>query len=157
LGDECHRIYSEAPKVLNELINRRSPSGAAVSARTKLAEAMATAPDKKHLGMDDTKRPAEMGLYLSILHDGGFHTGDDSGWMFRVPSSRRDREKCHLLPSLAFITKTLKAKGIDSMVPVTELFQGLSLPPYGVREGLQPIVLAIYLAIYHQQVALYPC
>jgi hypothetical protein len=153
LGDRCRRIYSEAPKVLNELINRRSPSSAAVAARTKLAGAMATASDKPHLGMDDTKRPAEMALYLSILKQGGFHVESESGWMFRAPSPGEDR--CNLLPSLALMTDTLKAKGIDALVPVPEVLRALSLPPFGVREGLQPFILAIYLAMHHQRVALY--
>jgi hypothetical protein len=153
LGKRCQRIYSEAPKVLNELINRRSPSSAAVGARTKLAEAMATASDKPHLGMDDTKRPAEMALYLSILKQGGFHVETESGWMFRGPSPGEDR--CNLLPSLALITDTLKAKGVDALVPVPEVLRALSLPPFGVRAGLQPFILAIYLAVNHQRVALY--
>ena len=153
LGKRCERIYSEAPKVLNELINRRSPSSAAVGARTKLAEAMATASEKPHLGMDDSKRPAEMALYLSILKQGGFHVETESGWMFRAPSPGEDR--CNLLPSLALITDTLKAKGIDALVPVPEILRALSLPPFGVREGLQPFILAIYLATHHQRVALY--
>jgi hypothetical protein len=153
LGDRCRRIYSEAPKVLNELINRRSPSSAAVGARTKLAEAMATASDKPHLGMDDTKRPAEMALYLSILRGGGFHVEGESGWMFRVPTPEKDQ--CNLLPSLALITETLRAKGTDALVPVPEILRALSLPPFGVREGLQPFILAIYLATHHQRVALY--
>lgn len=153
LGKRCQRIYLEAPKVLNELINRRSPSSAAVGARTKLAEAMATASDRPHLGMDETKRPAEMALYLSILKQGGFHVETESGWMFRVPSPAED--KCNLLPSLALVTETLKSKGIDALVPVPEILRELSLPPFGVREGLQPFILAIYLAIHHQRVALY--
>jgi hypothetical protein len=153
LGNMCQRIYSEAPRILNELINRRSPSSAAVGARTKLAEAIATAPDKPHLGMDDTKRPAEMALYLSILKDGGFHVETESGYMFRVPALGADR--CNLLPSFALITDTLKAKGIDALVPVPEVLRALSLPPFGVREGLQPFILAIYLATHHQRIALY--
>lgn len=153
LGKKCQRIYSEAPKVLNELINRRSPSSAAVAARTKLAEAMAAASDKPHLGMDDTKRPAEMALYLSILKGGGFHVEAESGWIFRVPTPEKDQ--CNLLPSLALITETLRAKGTDALVPVPEVLRALSLPPFGVREGLQPFILAIYLATHHQRVALY--
>lgn len=153
LGKRCQRIYSESPMVLNELINRRSPSSAAVGARTKLAEAMATASDIPHLGMDDSKRPAEMALYLSILKQGGFHVETESGWMFRVPAPGEDR--CNFLPSLALITDTLKAKGIDALVPVPEVLRALSLPPFGVREGLQPFILAIYLATHHQRVALY--
>lgn len=153
LGLECGRIYSKTPLVLNELLNRRSPSSAAVSARTKLAQAMATAPDKPKLGMDDAKRPAEMALYLSILHYGGFHVRARSGWVFRMPTPLHD--KCNLLPSLDLITETLKAKGTDALVDVPAVFQALALPPFGVREGLQPLVLALYLATQHQRVALY--
>lgn len=153
LGEQCHRIYSKTPRVLNELINRRSPSSAAVAARTKLVEAMATASDKSNLGMDDTKRPPEMALYLSILKSGGFHVETDSGWVFRIPTQQRD--KCNLLPALGLITRTLKGKGIDALVPISEIFEALGRPPFGIREGLQPFILAIYLATHHQRVALY--
>jgi hypothetical protein len=153
LGKRCQLIYSAAPKVQNELINRRSPSSAAVGARTKLAEAMATASEKLNLGMDDSKRPAEMALYLSILKQGGFHVESKFGWMFRVPDP--DKDRCNLLPSLTLITDTLKSKGVDALVPVPEVLRALSLPPFGVREGLKPFILAIYLATNHQRVALY--
>jgi hypothetical protein len=73
--------------------------------------------------------------------------------MFRVPAASEDR--CNLLPSLALITETLLAKGIDALVPVPDLLRALSLPPFGVREGLHPFILAIYLATHHQRVALY--
>src|SRR6185503_7100916 len=43
----------------------------------------------------------------------------------------------------------------DAQVAVPEVFDSLSDPPFGVREGLQPFVLAIYLATHHQRVALY--
>ena len=155
LGDECFRIYSKAPKVLNELINRRQPSAAAVMARTKIAEAMATFPHRENLGMDDSKRPAEMALYLSVVHSGGFHVRDEDGegWVFRLPSKVRD--KCRLLPSINVITRLLTEGGNDTMVPVTEVFNALANPPYGVRDGLRPVIVALYLAIHHQRVALY--
>jgi hypothetical protein len=153
LGDECRRLYPETPLVLNELINRRFPSSAAVSARSKLAEAMATAPNQPNLGMDDRKRPAEMALYLSVLAAGRFHQETRTGWVFRLPSQNEDR--CNLLPALALITTTLREKGIDAMVPIPEVLNALSLPPFGIREGLQPFILAIYLATHHQRVALY--
>lgn len=114
---------------------------------------MATASDKRNLGMDDTKRPAEMALYLSILKNGGFHVEADSHWLFRVPSRKKD--SCNLLPALDLVTRTLKGKGTDALVPIADIFRALALPPYGVREGLQPFIVAIYLAIQHQRVALY--
>lgn len=153
LGDQCDRIYDKAPRVLNELINRRFPSSAAVAARTKLVEAMATAPDKPFLGMDDSKRPPEMALYLSILKEGGLHVATDRGWKFQLPAPKQD--SCRLLPALRHITTLLKAPGTDALVSVPQIFHGLSQRPFGVREGLQPFVLAVYLATHHQHVALY--
>ena len=153
LSGRCDHIYRNAPRVLNELINRRIPSAAAVAARTKLAEAMTTAPDKPLLGMDESKRPPEMALYLSILKKGGFHAETQGEYSFRYPSAQRDA--CKLLPSMQRITELLQKPGIDAMVPVGDIFEGLSQVPYGVREGLQPFILAIYLAANHQRVALY--
>jgi hypothetical protein len=153
LSDQCDHIYRKAPRVLNELINRRYPSSAAVAARTKLVEAMATAPDKPRLDMDDSKRPPEMALYLSILKNGGFHAENEGSWSFRLPSPPKDL--CRLLPAMRRITELLQAPGLDAMVPVTDIFDGLSRTPYGIRDGLQPFVLAIYLATNHQHVALY--
>lgn len=153
LGEECERIYTDTPRILNELINRRYPSGAAISARTKLVEAMAASPDKPNLGLDITKRPPEMALYLSILKHGGFHIETSDGWLFRVPKQRDDN--CRLLPALNLITRTLQGNGLDALIPVLDVFEALSLPPFGIRAGLQPFIVAIYLATHHQRVALY--
>jgi len=153
LGKQCDRIYHRAPRVLNELINRRFPSSAAVAARTKLVEAMATAPHKPMLGMDDSKRPPEMALYLSILKEGGLHSETENGWMFQIPSAKRD--SCKLLPALHQITNLLRKQGLDALIPVPQVFQGLSEVPFGIREGLQPFLLAVYLSTHHQRVALY--
>lgn len=153
LGEQCDRLYRQAPRVLNELINRRFPSSAAVAARTKLVEAMASAPDRPMLGMDGSKRPPEMALYLSILKEGGLHTETENGWVFQLPSAKKD--SCRLLPVLQHITKLLQKPGIDALVPVPDIFEGLSQLPFGIREGLQPFILAIYLATHHQRVALY--
>lgn len=103
--------------------------------------------------MDDSKRPPEMALYLSILKKGGFHSENNGSWSFSYPTPQKDA--CRLLPSMHRITQLLQKGGADAMVPVKDLFHGLSQPPYGIREGLQPFVLAIYLAINHQRVALY--
>lgn len=153
LSEQCDHIYHKAPRVLNELINRRYPSSAAVAARTKLAEAMATAPDKPRLGMDDSKRPPEMALYLSILKKGGFHSENNGSWSFNFPTPHRD--ECRLLPAMHRITQLLQKPGMETMVPLSDIFEGLSQVPYGIREGLQPFIFAIYLATNHQRVALY--
>ncbi len=154
LGAQCRAIYKNSPKVKNELINRRAPSAAANSARTKLAEAMASSPHQPLLGMNETLRPPEMALYLSVLQKGNFHSQTNEGaWEFQIPSKAKD--VLNLLPSLVKITETLRAGEIDSRVPIPQIFDVLRCPPFGVRDGLLPFILAIYLATHHQRVALY--
>ena len=155
IEEECLRIYEKSPRVLNELINRRSPSGAAVSARTKLAEAMVTSPHLENLGMDGAKRPAEMALYLSILKKGLYHVEDGGSWRFQLPSLEQDRQRCNLLPALNAITATLKAGGTDAMIPVPDVLDVLARPPFGITRGLQPLILGLHLATHHQHVAIY--
>jgi hypothetical protein len=121
LSEQCGRIYNKAPRVLNELINRRHPSSAAVGARTKLAEAMATAPDQVCLGMDDSKRPPEMALYLSIIKKGGFHSENNGSYSFNFPTPHKD--ECKLLPAMQRITQLLLKPGMDAMVPVNDIFE----------------------------------
>ena len=96
-----------------------------------------------------------MALYISVVRNSGFHVYDrnSGGWLFRLPSKKRD--KCNMLPSINAITDLLNAGADDAMVPVTEIFRVLAAPPYGVKNGLIPLVLALYLATHHQRVALY--
>jgi hypothetical protein len=142
LGQECLRIYHSAPRIRNELINRDSPSSAAVAARTKLVEAMASAPLAPHLDMDATKRPAEMALYLSILKAGNIHVPRSTGWQFEVPQNAK-QDECNLIPSFNAITRTLRDAGLDALVPLPQVFEMLALKPHGVRQGLIPFVIAI--------------
>lgn len=153
LSEQCDRIFHRAPHVVNELINRRFPSSAAVAARTKLVEAMAAEPGKALLGMDPSKRPPELALYLSILKGGRFHVQGACGWRFELPSPKRD--SCNLRPSLAQITSVVQEHGTDALVPVPTVLEALSKAPFGVRDGLKPFILALYFATHHQRVALY--
>jgi hypothetical protein len=103
--------------------------------------------------MDETKRPAEMALYLSVLKAGNLHVLDEDTWIFRLPDKEHDHR--NLLPALNQITQALIVAGGDALVPVPEVFRILARPPYGIREGLLPFILAIYLSTHHQRVALY--
>jgi hypothetical protein len=155
LSKQCASIYRKAPIIMNELLNRRFPSAAAVGARTKLAEAMAAHSDSAFLGLDSSKRPPEMALYISLIKAGGFHVETSKYWEFCLPPDDVDKNKLKLLPALRYITKLLTSSGPDAMVPVQSLFNELALPPFGIRDGLHPLILALYLATHKQRVAVY--
>lgn len=151
LSSLCEDLYPDCPKITNELINRRVTSSAASRARTLLLDAISSHPNKKFLGLDDSKNPPEMAIYISVLLAGGVHHEDDNGWKITFPSEALD--KCRLRPALFTIERLLK-NSASQRIPVSQIFDELRKEPIGARDGVLPILLAIYLgACWHQTAA----
>ena len=91
-------------------------------------------------------------MYLSVLRRGGLHQEIGGAYDVIEPSSKDDT--LNLLPSLRCILDLL-AKHPDSRVGVPRLLEELAHPPYGVRAGLAPLLIAVFAAIHEQEVAFY--
>lgn len=147
----CKELYPEAPEIHNELINRRSPSSAANSARLRLIERMLVSADKEFLGMDRSKKPPEMSMYRSLLLRTKLHREVDGVWTLQAPA---EEDPCNLKPGMSHILRMLEAKA-DSRVPVETIFDELREPPYGIRNGVLPILLLVVLLERQHEIALY--
>lgn len=145
-------LYDRAARVHNELINRRNLSSAAASARMRLIERMFNFSDKKLLGMDSAKKPPEMSIYLSLLQRANLHVQRNGVWTLQEPPEGDD--PCHLLPGLNFLKQLLESRS-DTRVPVTDVFAALRRPPYGIRDGIIPILLVLTLLNHEHEIALY--
>jgi len=152
LSNVCDEIYDCAPKILNELVNRRSLSSAAAAARMRLLERMFEHPLEPMLGMDPSKKPPEMSIYLSILKKGGLHQEIDGVFTFSEPA--RNADTCNLLPAFGAIRDILVERP-DSRVCVTKIFERLRQRRYGVRDGIIPILLASFVLAHEQDIAIY--
>ena len=152
LSEVCRRIFSQSPNVQNELINRQNLSSAASGARRRLITAMVEKESEPNLGFSENQRPPEMSMYLSILKQGNIHVEGEETWYIQEPPSNDD--PCDILPTLKRIEVLLKS-GVDNKVSVTELFAVLKEPPFGIREGLFPLLLAIYFVAHRQDVAIF--
>lgn len=152
LSDLCDRLYDKAPKVHNELVNRRALSSAAASARMRLVEHMFASSDKEFLGMDPAKKPPEMSIYLSVLLESKLHVQRQGKWTITEPSQNAD--PCNLLPGLTQLRAILEQQP-DTRVPVGRVLDTLRNPPYGIRNGILPLLLVVVLAQYQHEVALY--
>ena len=152
LSDICDKVYNKTPKVQNELINRQNLSGAASGARMKLIRAMLENESKPNLGMPEDKRPPEMSMYLSILKQGNIHVAGEKTWYIQEPPD--DKDPNVILPALKRIEVLLKSSE-DNKVPVPELFAKLRKPPYGVRDGLLPLLLAIFYVAHRQEISIF--
>lgn len=152
LSPICNELYGEAPRIHNELLNRRQLSSAAVSARMRLVERMFAAPEKPSLGMDTSKAPPERSMYLSVLAAGGVHREEAGRWVLGTPDA--DADLLRLRPALGALLRQLEAAG-DQRVPVPVLVATMRVRPYGVRDGVIPLLLAILLAGHGHELAVY--
>lgn len=136
LADET---YAKSPIIPNELLNRMKPSSNAVAARGSLMHAMVAASRAKRLGIDGY--PPEGGLYASILEATNLHVPGDEEHQFREPSQNDPTRLMPLWRAADEYTKIHR----ERMVSAHEIYALWGDPPYGLREGLKPVLFLAYL------------
>lgn len=152
LSTICDHLYDKAPQIKNELVNRRFLSTAAATARMRLIERILEHPHEPLLGMEATKKPPEMSMYLSVLAAAHLHRETSNGWCISPPDKQND--PCRLLPAWQQMDDVLQ-KEADARVTVSDVFAELRRVPWGVRDGILPILLAAYVVANRDRVALY--
>lgn len=153
LSATCDKVYGQSPHIANELVNRRDLSSAAAAARSRLVEGIFRSSSKAYLGMDPARKPPEMSIYLSLLKETNVHREFDKGrWGLSLPSGKND--VCRLAPALSRILELVSGAEV-SRVKVSSIFADLRKPPFGIRDGISPILLAIFAVIHQQHVAFY--
>lgn len=149
LSEWMMAYYAKAPRIRNELANWDKPSASANTGRKRLINAMLSAADKPYLGIKKT--PAEMSLYLSLLKSTRLHREKAGLWGFY---ELEFADPCNIRPMWAAITMALGDAGARQ-VSLTEIYNILRQPPYGIKLGVLPIFLIAYLLTYRREVALY--
>lgn len=157
LSEVLDGLYTDSPRVLNELINRRVPSSAAAKGRRDLIEAMFT-PEKRaqaRLGIAADSFMPDRSMYESILREGQIHVPaeegqEDGDWTFTAPP---DGHHTNLAPAWAALASAVFAA--QEPLNVQALFEQLSAPPYGVTAGLFPILLAAFMQVHPHELSFY--
>jgi len=152
ISDICDNRFDLSPKITNELLNRRALSSAAASARFRVMEGLSAAASTPSLGLDNGGTPPELAVYLSIIKAGNVHVERDGKWVVQTPSEGSD--PLRLRPSLLRIGEVLEKAG-DRPVPYEEVADSIRGDRYGVREGLVPLLISIYLAVNWHRTAVY--
>ncbi len=152
ISKTCDDIYNKAPRIKNELVNRREISPAAASGRIRLIERMFSNAKEPYLGMDPQKKPPEMSIYLSVLKDSGLHS--HTGESYNITKPDMDNDKCNILPAIEYIEKLLEDNA-DTRICVRKVFDSLRETPLGIRDGVHSIFLAAVIIIHEHEVAMY--
>ena len=131
--------YDQAPEIHNDLANRHHLSSQAAKARRVLVEAMVASPTSESLGI--AGNGPDHTMYLTLLRETELHRFDGDEWRFLEPSSASPVADVwsHLV--------ALLREAVDGRTRVDDIFGLLSQPPYGVREGIAPVLLVAALII----------
>ena len=151
LSGICDNLYPQAPRILNELLNRQVLSSAAAAARQRLIERIFSTADQPCLGIPDDKSPPEKSMYLSVLSAGNVHRFE-GGLVLALPPE--DDDPLRLRPALARVVTMLEAMD-GRRVPVPAIFAAMQARPFGIRAGLSPLLLAIVAAAHSHEIAVY--
>jgi hypothetical protein len=139
--------FVKAPQVRNDLVNRHELSSQAAKARRLLMEAMLTHADSEQLGIGGFGPDRTM--YLSVLAELGLHQRIDGQWAFTPPP-----KKSSIRPAWDHLNRLLD-DAVLRRRRVSDLYEELAVPPYGVRAGVAPILLLAALLVRADDVALY--
>lgn len=147
LSDLCDRVYYRGLKLDNELINRRQLTGQGVKARRVLITAMIEKSTQERLGF--TGYGPEVAIYYSVLETTGIHRQEDGVWDFYPP----DEES-----GVYTLWKSIDdfcCQAQESQKSLDLLGEELQHPPFGIKQGVIPVVLAAVLLYHSDDVGIY--
>ncbi len=145
------RRFAESPRLHNELLNRQKPSSNAIAAQNNLLRRMVLNEGEPRLGIEAF--PAEGGLFVSVLESTGLYSQQGKTWRF-VSLAASEDDPCHLAPLWQKALDHVKAYA-DRTVAFSELFNEWRKPPFGVKDGMMPILAVAFVMSQRDKIAVY--
>lgn len=147
LSDICDERYPQTPLVRNEMVNRRELTSQGAKARRVVLEAMFTHEHEERLGIEGYG--PERAIYEAVLNYTGLHRQRGDSWAFGEPPRTSDLAKvwAHVMG--------LFDAAVDEPLPVDALYRDLTAPPFGMKIGVLPILLAAALQFRAEDIFLY--
>lgn len=133
----CDEAYPKAPRIRNEMLNRRELTSQGAKARRELLERVFTAASEPALGISGFG--PDRAMYESVLASPGLHRERDGELGFGPPY-----DDSGIRPAWDAINEFLD-QATDSAASVETLFAHLAAPPYGMKDGPLPLLLAVVL------------
>jgi len=147
LSEVCDRIYPRSLILWNELINRRELTTQGAAARLKLISAMLEHQSEEKLGLEGYG--PEVAIYYSLLADTGIHRQEAGEWGFYPP--REESGVGNVWQAIADFC----GEAIDKQLSLDLLYQRLAAPPFGVKQGAIPILLAAMMLYRTDDIGVY--
>jgi hypothetical protein len=140
--------YPDSPRLRNELLNRTRPSSNAAAATRALLRAMVEARGELRLGLEGY--PPEAGLFVSLIETAGIYRLEEDRWVFGAPTKA---DPANLRPAFAMAEKMIRKSSVP--VAVSDLYALWKAPPFGIRDGLLPVLAVSFLLCLQDRAAVY--
>jgi Family of unknown function (DUF6079) len=147
----AERRFSQCPRLHNELLNRQKPSSSAIAAQNELLRRMVLNEGEERLGIEGF--PAEGGLLASILESSGLYAVRDGMWRFVAPSAS-EGDPCRLSPIWDAAIDYIKLHSTRT-VSLSEIYGLWRRHPYGVKDGLMPVIAVAFVLSQWDSLAIY--
>ena len=144
----CDDVFSKTPVIKNELINRDKVSGVAVAASKELLENMFKRPNELYFGID--KFPPSKSMYLSLFRNTKIHQIENHDYVIKKPQDPNDTI-AQIWEEMINFLKDNKHRRVS----FNELFLKWSKPPYGIRQGIIPILALTIYEAHREELALF--
>jgi len=145
LSAVCDQVYGQTPRFPNEMLSRRELTSQGAKARRMLIEAIAERSVEDLCGMTKGYGP-ERAMFDALISLHGLQKrGEGLCW----PPETSD-----LLPAYTFIDWFFRS-ALQRKRSLSELWLQLKAPPFGLKDGPVPVLLAHYLLLHDDQVGLY--
>ena len=145
------RRFGESPRIHNELLNRQRPSSNAVAAQNNLLHRMVLRKGKERLEINGY--PAERGLFASLLEATKLYVHVGGQWQFVSPEPG-ESDPCRLAPLWNQARLRLQ-QHVNRAITVSELFDVWRQPPFGVKDGIMPILAVAFVLSQRNGIAVY--
>ena len=146
LTEICDSVFTKAPILRNELINRDKLSTAVAAARMRLLGLMLTAEGRDYLGLDGA--PPERTIYLSLFQASGMHREEDGQVRFYGPPVE---DPMGWAPAWACIDSLVKG---GESVSLGNIIAKLGEAPIGLRAGPALLLITAYMLHHRTTMAL---
>jgi hypothetical protein len=134
LSSICDAVFPHTPRLSNELLNKREPSSVQMRAVNKVIDALFTDQLTNDLGLSGNG-PDMMALTTILKIPGIFRETDSGEWKLGRPTDKK----------LALAWDEIEHflhQAQEAPQSFNELFHILQSPPYGLRLGILPLLIA---------------
>jgi hypothetical protein len=150
----CDIAYPHTPHIRNEMLGRHQLTSQGAKARRELITAMLTRGSDANLGI--TGYGPERAIYHGVLAYLGLHRASSAhftadqrgGYHYAEPEQNTTMSRAWTALRAA-LAEPARERAVD------ELFQLLMAPPYGVKSGVVPVIIAAALIMTHDEIAVF--